>query len=159
MPSPISFPSKEKPEQRRSNTGKRGGDPLAAVKAAAWAWLEHELKQPDMTESWHGRTVLKPPLPRPSRYKKEAMEKANNVETCTQPLMDAYEIETITKQIENLVDSSSPSSSSLNNRDHDGKVKERNRARGRFWRNKHRLVCGRSEDVVDDATRLTRIAR
>lgn len=155
MPS-SSSPFKEKNKQRRSKTGEHEDDPLAAVKAAAWAWYErgsqsYSPSKPPMTEYCLARTTQKSP-PRPSRYKREAMDKSD-ISTCKQPLMDAYEIEAISKQIEQY--SVTPSSSSPAKRNYGDKKEAGKRVRGFLM--KRGVVCGRREDVVD--ARLPRAAR
>lgn len=78
-------------------------DELALAKSAAWAWLEHCSGSDDRTtpEFDVSRTKFNP---KPSRYKVEAMKRTSN--SMDAPLLDRYEIERISRQLEFCIKSS-----------------------------------------------------
>ncbi|PRQ45425.1 hypothetical protein RchiOBHm_Chr3g0491241 [Rosa chinensis] len=100
----------------------RGGDELALVKAAAWAWYEHgtglegkSLQEFDIRRTFHD--------PIPSRFKLEAKKLAEqgsrvfdegsspgtsgSVQTVDHhSLLDRYEIESISRRLDQLIESS-----------------------------------------------------
>ncbi|KAK7387370.1 hypothetical protein VNO78_28121 [Psophocarpus tetragonolobus] len=79
-------------------------DELAIVKAAAWAWYQHgsgsegkAKTEFDITKSQH--------IARPSRYKLEAMRMAKEVASIhtNKPLLDTYEVQSISRQLDRLI--------------------------------------------------------
>lgn len=109
--------------RKHKSSGGRGGE-LHLVKAAAWAWFQQEtvldqgrsMKEFDIRRTFHD--------PKPSRYKLEAMELAkHNTENVDEglksptragvqttvddhSLLDRYEIESISRQLDQLINSS-----------------------------------------------------
>lgn len=112
----------ERTRKHKSSSG--GGGELHLVKAAAWAWFQQEtvldqgrsMKEFDIRRTFHD--------PKPSRYKLEAMELAKRdtenvdeglksptragVQTTVgdHSLLDRYEIESISRQLDQLINSS-----------------------------------------------------
>ncbi|XP_061352791.1 uncharacterized protein LOC133297640 [Gastrolobium bilobum] len=134
-------------------------DELAIVKAAAWAWYQHGSgsKRKAMSEFHVTRTQR---AFRPSRYKLEAMrmtKEANegpSIHT-NKSLLDTYEIQSISRQLERLIESghnklgngnNSTNNAGLNNGNRRMINKKKSFSKG-FWP-RHVVVCGRVEDVV-----------
>ena len=142
---------------------------LAVVKAAAWAWYQHgsgseekQMREFDITRTRQA--------PRPSRYKLEAMRIAMEESSSTtspihsnNSLLDAYEIESISKQLDCLVESSGSkfytrflardnhsqgNVTLVENDTNEMKKKKKKKVKG-FWLMRHAVVCGTREDVVD----------
>lgn len=138
-------------------------DEFAVIKAAAWAWYQRgsgsqgkQIREFDFM-NWH-RT------PRPSRYKLEAMK----ITSCenesllashddSSSLLDTYEIERISRELDFYIESSSGrhGDRSLHRRvvalseiAMIGKRKGRKLMKG-FWL-RHAAVCGSRDDVVVD---------
>ncbi|XP_057434976.1 uncharacterized protein LOC130727754 [Lotus japonicus] len=164
MTSKISFLNSLK----ERNKTKENTDELAIVKAAAWAWYQHgsgsEGNVIKSTE-FHSSKTRHPP--RPSRYKLEAVRLMANKEvkkgSMSRPpkeksLLDAYEVQSITRKLNSLIIESSHNkhvNSASNNSSVDiggrkmekKKVKKEKMRKGSWLR--HGVVCGREEDVVD----------
>lgn len=79
-------------------------DELAIVKAAAWAWYLHgsgsKAKAKNEFDVKRSQTVA-----RPSRYKLEAMRMAKETPSIRpiKPLLDSYEVQRISKQLDGLI--------------------------------------------------------
>ena len=97
---------------------KRGSiDELALTRAAAWAWYQHQSgsETKPITREYDQTTRVRTP-PTPSRYKLEAMrlktedeggktitETPKSVDTDNNSLLDTYELETLARQLDDLV--------------------------------------------------------
>ncbi|XP_073010864.1 uncharacterized protein [Typha latifolia] len=101
--------------KRRTSSISSESDDLALVKAAAWAWYQHgsggpDARPPPAESDVASRSSQRPP--RPSRYQIEARATAGTVTAAagsdkTPPrLLDLYEIEWITKELERLISAS-----------------------------------------------------
>ncbi|XP_050228876.1 uncharacterized protein LOC126678051 [Mercurialis annua] len=125
MPSPAPFTVFMEKKKRRSSTIL--ANDLTVVKAAAWAWYQHgsgsegkSIREFDVTNHHHHHNQAF----RPSRYKLEAAKKikeySNNQESSStssqipspvhtedNSLLDAYEVERISEQLDCLLVSSS----------------------------------------------------
>ncbi|KAL2317263.1 hypothetical protein Fmac_031139 [Flemingia macrophylla] len=137
-------------ERRKGETDhkkkKTTRDESAFVKAAAWAWHEHNTMGKTITE--FDATITRH-APRPSRYKLEAMTNMSPTRPKKMPLLDEYEVQTISRLLESCYhhDNKVVTETSTNIRD----VKKKKKVTGKgFWL-KHGVVCGREEDVVDPA--------
>lgn len=159
-------------------------DESAAVKAAAWAWYQHgsgsegtPAREYDAARPRH--------VPRPSRYKLEAMRskakegkillghnysKSNTQTTTNVSLLDEYEIQSISRHLDSLIDQYSDNEDfrrkdsfsdadrddhsvvMKNNNNKKNNVKKTNSLRGFLIRHAA-AVCGTREDVVETATR------
>ncbi|KAI4299616.1 hypothetical protein L6164_033056 [Bauhinia variegata] len=125
-------------------------DELAIIKAAAWAWYHHgsgserkAMSELDVTRTVHA--------PRPSRYKLEAMSMAREVEEKAQiqthkSLLDAFEVESISRELESLIESSR--SKVANGNSKMKKKKKKTMVEKGFWV-RHAVVCGTNKDVVE----------
>ncbi|XP_047164680.1 uncharacterized protein LOC124834110 [Vigna umbellata] len=91
-----SLVERKKPEETK--------DELAIVKAAAWAWYLHgsgsKAKAKNEFDVKRSQTVA-----RPSRYKLEAMGMAKETPSMhtIKPLLDSYEVQRISKQLDGLI--------------------------------------------------------
>ncbi|XP_068345498.1 uncharacterized protein [Pyrus communis] len=98
--------------QRRKPRGSFNDiDESAVVKAAAWAWFEHcsgsdgksIMPEFDLTRTCHAPY-------KPSRYKLEAMKNIANISgkesvtASSNPLLDTYEIESISRKLDQLIE-------------------------------------------------------
>ncbi|KAE9596131.1 hypothetical protein Lal_00030909 [Lupinus albus] len=138
---------------------KHGNDELAVVKAAAWAWYQHGSGSESKAVSvFDASTSRNHHAPRPSRYKLEALlrmekeeeEAASSIHT-NKTLLDAYEIESISRHLDNFIEleskqnkvdnGSNPGNASLGNGG--GKMKKKMR------RLRHGGICGTLKDVFD----------
>ncbi|OAY57192.1 uncharacterized protein LOC110608630 [Manihot esculenta] len=156
-----------------------GSDDLSTVKAAAWAWYQRGSgsdEEKPICEFLVTRTRL---AHRPSRYKLEAMrvegqcsmqkssqsDKTVRIRTDSNSLLDAYEIQSISKRLDYLIESSNiffnrddafgddhhnNSTSSIKSK----KKKKKKLLKGLWWR--HAVVCGTREDVDTSAFVLSR---
>ncbi|CAL9054110.1 unnamed protein product [Musa banksii] len=82
-------------------------DELAMAKAAAWAWYQHGSGSDDRTAresdlGWEVGAAAKARRQRPSRYKLEALAAVEELGPAV-PLLDVYEIERITRELERLI--------------------------------------------------------
>ena len=155
-------------KKTRGNTNE-----LALVKAAAWAWYQHgsgsegkQMREFDITRSRQA--------PGSSRYRleamrtaKEAMERSRSSSAhssihTSNSLLDAFEIESISRQLDCLVGSSGNNFYTrflagdnvhqenvklLDKVDTGGMKKKKKKVKG-FWP-RHAIACGTREDVVD----------
>ncbi|KAF3445182.1 hypothetical protein FNV43_RR14876 [Rhamnella rubrinervis] len=174
MPSKLPFFTSfmEKTSKPRSGTGTtRESD---VVKAAAWAWYQHgsgseakSMLECDVKRSHHVST--------PSRYKLEAIRIAkessvgsitpNAVHRAASDLLDTYEIESISRKLDGLIESSGGDRHSVSKRflpvryggDHglkdvsaEGETmkKKKKKLMKGFWL-RHAVACGTREDVVE----------
>ncbi|TKY47388.1 hypothetical protein E2542_SST29448 [Spatholobus suberectus] len=79
-------------------------DELAIVKAAAWAWYQHGSGSEGKAKTEFDVTRAQR-VPRPSRYKLEAMRMAKEVPSIhtNKPLLDTYEVQCISRQLDRLI--------------------------------------------------------
>ncbi|CAL0315705.1 unnamed protein product [Lupinus luteus] len=136
---------------------KHGTDELSVVKAAAWAWYQRgsgsESKAVSVFDASRNHRA-----PRPSRYKLEALlkmereaEEASSIHT-NQTLLDAYEIESISRHLDNFIELESKQSKVENGSNTDngslgnggGKMKMK-----KIRRPRHGGICGTLKDVFD----------
>ncbi|XVF20496.1 hypothetical protein REPUB_Repub12eG0005500 [Reevesia pubescens] len=156
----------------KKQISKNCSDELAMVKAAAWAWYQHGsgsegklMREFDITRTQRSS--------RPSRYKLEAMRKNSMEQGSKTPtpiptnnsLLDSYEIESISKRLDHLIEFSgikfydellSIDGDYQKNLVLDGggrkKKKKSNKLKGFLLR--HAAVCGKNQDVDDRAFRF-----
>ncbi|KAK7385671.1 hypothetical protein VNO78_31453 [Psophocarpus tetragonolobus] len=167
MASKLSFRTlvvhRRKPEKDNNNT-----NDLAFVKAAAWAWYQHNSGSKGKTLTEFDAIISRREA-RPSRYKLEAVRmgkearEGSHVHARKLSLLDEYEVQSISRQLNCLVESSSSSSSSSSHNNHNHKKlvtagsnsMQKKKVKKGFWL-RHGIVCGREEDVVGPslATRL-----
>ncbi|KAK7305681.1 hypothetical protein VNO77_43590 [Canavalia gladiata] len=140
-------------------------DELAIVKAAAWAWYQHgsgsegkAKSEVDVPRTQH--------VARPSRYKLEAMRMAkegSSIHT-NKSLLDAYEVQSISRQLDRLIESSSHNKLGDGNNfanknagvdNSNRRMKNKKRIGKGFWP-RHVIVCGRGNDVVDGTALLAK---
>ncbi|CAK7338987.1 unnamed protein product [Dovyalis caffra] len=162
-------------EKKKPQGGGSGADDLTLVKAAAWAWYQHGSgsEGKTMCESDVTRTRR---APGPSRYKLEAMGlmKENTMELGSETpspirtdksLLDDYEVESISKHFDYLIESSSKRfyGFEIDNLDHDqrsmssmdsdqtsGMKQKKDKKKKIFLRGfwpRHSVVCATREDV------------
>ncbi|KAJ4837941.1 hypothetical protein Tsubulata_015656 [Turnera subulata] len=161
-----------------------GGDELAVVKAAAWAWYQHGSGSEGKPISEFGVTRTHR-APRPSRYKLEAermieenkvvvvegleSQRASSIHAGNS-LLDSYEVESISKRLDDLIESSSKrfdgdffegshlhrqkslsndvldnGSTSRARKKQQQQQKKKKSFKG-FWQ-RHAVICGTREDV------------
>lgn len=132
-------------------------DESALAKSAAWAWYEHgsgsdrrSLREVDV---WSSKTD-----PRPSRYKLEALRNVQDVDAPSKNslLLDSYEIERISKQLNQYIEASRAKYHRPPPPEEKGKVllKRRNIIPRGFWL-RHVPACGSSrDDVVERRKKL-----
>ncbi|XP_061374638.1 uncharacterized protein LOC133316863 [Gastrolobium bilobum] len=133
---------------------KENTDELAVVKAAAWAWYQHgsgsegkATSEFDVTRTHRAN--------RPSRYKLEAMRMAkegSQIHT-KKPLLDPYEVQSISRQLDSLIESNhnklENGTDNCGNASLDiGGRRTKKKIRKWFWL-RHGAVCGRGDDVID----------
>lgn len=133
-------------------------DELALVKAAAWAWYQHGsgsegkvMSVFDIRSTQH--------VTRPSRYKLEAMRMAKEAKEEGPPvhtkksLLDTYEVQSISRQLDRLIESGHNKVGNGNNfadagLDNGGRrMKKKKKINKGFWP-RHGVVCGKGDDVV-----------
>ncbi|CAJ1970864.1 unnamed protein product [Sphenostylis stenocarpa] len=156
MASKLSFLTllmeRRKPPKNNTNT-----NDLTFVKAAAWAWYQHNSASKGKTITEFHATVTRPE-PKPSRYKleamrvaKEAREESPIVHAKKLSLLDEYEVQSISRQLDDLVEDSNNkplhggADNSTNRRTQ--KKKKKKKVKKGFWL-RHGAVCGREEDAV-----------
>lgn len=177
--SPINFLM-----ERKRTKPKATEDELAIVKAAAWAWYERGSGSEGKPIREFDFTNNSRKTPTPSRYKIEAMKNTTidenssikrpstsaSISTCpsfNSSLLDNYEIESISKDLDHYIESCNHDSSSRVG-DHgggrhrrvvsvskiekgrevvDAKVKSKKLSKGGFLL-RHAAVCGSINDVV-----------
>lgn len=130
---------------------------LTFVKAAAWAWYQHNSGSKGKTITEFHAAVTRHD-PRPSRYKLEAMraateagEGSSNIHAKKLSLLDEYEVQSISRRLNSLVQDSNDKpfngdDNSANRRTQKKKMKKK--VRKGFWV-RHGAVCGGEKDVVD----------
>lgn len=162
--------------------GRGSIDELAAVKAAAWAWYQRGSGSEGKQMPEFDVVIRTRRAPRPSLFKLEAMRIAQEVvegEAGSQTpssihtensLLDRYEIESISRRLDCLIESSVSDDfhRKLVGGDDDGqenvtvpvdndtstgmKKKKKKKIKG-FWL-RHAATCGTTEDVAPDARAL-----
>ncbi|XP_015931592.1 uncharacterized protein LOC107457918 [Arachis duranensis] len=173
---------RKKNNKKKGNNNNKKDYDLDLVKAAAWAWyqrgsgsegnnnkgLMNEFDVTTTTRTTHQRTSTRPP----SRYKLEAMkrmelndnhhkeeeEEANNNKGHRKKknslLLDAYEVQSISRQIDShiIIESNKNNTSSSTSlmMGMNKKKNKKEKTKGTWLI--HGAVCGRGEDVVDPAT-------
>ncbi|CAJ1867392.1 unnamed protein product [Sphenostylis stenocarpa] len=116
-------------------------DELAIVKAAAWAWYQHGSgSKPKAKSEFH--VTRSQSVARPSRYKLEAMRMAKEAPSILtiKPLLDSYEVQCISKQLDRLIKGSDHNNigNGYNNADNSGGKDTGNRR----MKNKKRITKG-----------------
>ncbi|KAK7321477.1 hypothetical protein VNO77_32161 [Canavalia gladiata] len=156
MPSKLSFlnslmDTKKPPKEDNNNST----DELAFVKAAAWAWYQHGSTSKEKTTTEFDATITRSDL-RPSRYKVEAMRMSKEVAKQVSPihtdklsLLDAYEVQSISRQLNSLIQCPNHIVCGSNNSVDVGcgRMRKKKIRKGLWLR--HGVVCGREEDAVD----------
>lgn len=129
-------------------------DELVLVKAAAWAWYQHGSgnegrpgREFGVARSGATRS------PRPSRYQLEALARVSRSPEpgpgTSTSLLDLYEIERITRELNRLIAASSAAD------DHRSRWKEAEKRKvvarrtGGFWMSHAVGICGTRGDVVE----------
>ncbi|XP_027333675.1 uncharacterized protein LOC113848388 [Abrus precatorius] len=138
----------------RSNPPKPNNDELAIVKAAAWAWHQHGSDSKGKNTGEFDATITHH-APGPSRYKLEAMrmdkesKEGSSIHSNKLSLLDAYEVQSISRHLNSLIESSKGVDNSTNvSFDIGGGRVKKKKIRKGFWL-RHGVVCGREEDVVN----------
>ena len=153
-------------EKKRKPQPQESRDELALVKAAAWAWYQHGSRSERKKSSNEFDVTRTQRSPRPSRYKLEAMRMAkvtdltcNGLEVGTitnnKSLLDTYEVQSISRQFDSLIESSNNKHVDDNckcakNDNGDRRMNNKKRFinfKG-FW-SRNVVVCGGGNDVVD----------
>lgn len=135
-------------------------DELAMAKAAAWAWYQHGSGSDDRTAresdlGWEVGAAAKARRQRPSRYKLEALAAVEELGPAV-PLLDVYEIERITRELERLIMARDKEAFAT------PRTTERRRAAGKAsgsWVGHAAGICGAAGDAVEPATRARRRRR
>ncbi|KAK8546581.1 hypothetical protein V6N13_067788 [Hibiscus sabdariffa] len=139
---------------------------LDLVKAAAWAWYQHGSSsqgKPIIIRDFDAAPFQR--TPRPTRYKLEAMKNNNNsteVEgsiPTNNSLLDSYEIESISKRLDQLIESNGIKFYREVLRidadaDDNQPEKKRSSTRLKGFLQRRAVVCGRNHDVEETALRL-----
>ncbi|CAL0301417.1 unnamed protein product [Lupinus luteus] len=149
-----SLMERKKPKPQDTKT-----DELDLVKSVAWAWYQHGSgSEAKAMKVFHVRRTQH--SPRPSRYKLEAMRMAKESKEegpsihPKKPLLDAYEIQSISRQLNKLIESGqnkvgNGKNSTNGGLDNSGRnVKKKKRISKGFWP-RHGVACGRRDDVVN----------
>lgn len=127
-----------------TSTNQQEHDHLSLIKAAAWAWYQHgsgiNHSKPETREIDVSRTRSTTPR-RPTRYKLEALQSkpdplARLSSSSSSLLLDLYEVERITRELDNLIGS--------------GKKENGSKRVGKKV-NGFRVICGSRSDVVEAA--------
>lgn len=127
------------------------------MKAAAWAWHQHNSGSKGKTITEFHATVTRHE-PRPSRYKLEAMrtatearEGSSNIHARKPSLLDEYEVQSISRRLDGLVEDSKDKpfngADEISTNRRTKKKKKKKVGKG-FWL-RHGAVCGGEKDVVD----------
>lgn len=135
---------------------------LALTKSAAWAWLEHRSgsRSPSTPEFDVSKTKFNA---KPSRYKAEAVrkvqEKPKSSHSSAYTLLDRYDIERISRQLDHYIESSLPNSRSCRKAEAEAaEMKSKHGGRKApkgLWLGPHvPLACGSSRDEVVDRTSI-----
>ncbi|KAG8383663.1 hypothetical protein BUALT_Bualt04G0037300 [Buddleja alternifolia] len=129
-------------------------DELALAKSAAWAWYNHgsgsdgkPIREFDVS-----RTKIDP---KPSRYKLEAMNKLSK--SPSNSLLDNYEIDRISSQLECYIESSRHAKYHGGDRggwraEHVGEMNCKKKSKRGFWL-RHGVLCGASRNEVVESRR------
>ncbi|CAL9762131.1 unnamed protein product [Musa acuminata subsp. burmannicoides] len=145
-------------------------DELAMAKAAAWAWYQHGSGSDDRTAresdlGWTEGAAAKASRQRPSRYKLEALAAVEELGPAV-PLLDVYEIERITRELERLIMASDGRERRGRARDKEAfatpRTTEGRRAAGKAsgsWVGHAAGICGAAGDALEPATRARRRRR
>ncbi|RDX76301.1 hypothetical protein CR513_43715, partial [Mucuna pruriens] len=138
-------------------------DELAIVKAAAWAWYQHGSGSEGRAKREFDVTRTQR-VARPSRYKLEAIRMAKEVPSIhtNKPLLDTHEVQSISRQLDRLMESGhnklgsgNNSSNSNDGKDNDNRrMKNKKRMGKGFWP-RHGVVCRGGDDVVVGGTALS----
>ncbi|RDY11776.1 hypothetical protein CR513_03506, partial [Mucuna pruriens] len=153
MASKLSFLTllmERKKGPKENNNNNKSTNDLVFVKAAAWAWYQHNSASKGKTISEFDATITRR-APRPSRYKLEAMRILDQEPLCAKKLslLDDYEVQSISRQLNDLVESCNSNNNTLVNgadKSTDRRVQKKKVRKG-FWL-RHGAVCGREGDVV-----------
>ncbi|XP_027337808.1 uncharacterized protein LOC113851505 [Abrus precatorius] len=133
-------------------------DELAIVKAAAWAWYQHGSGYEGKGKSEVDVTRTQR-VSRPSRYKLEAMRMAKEGPSIqsNKSLLDTYEVQSISRQMDRLIESGHNISTNKNAGVDNGnrRMKNKKRISKGFW-STHAFVCGRGNDEVDGTALLAK---
>ncbi|KAE8679756.1 hypothetical protein F3Y22_tig00111398pilonHSYRG00460 [Hibiscus syriacus] len=132
------------------------------VKAAAWAWYQHSSSSDGKaTAIREFNAVRSQRVPGPTRYKLEAMRNNNN-STGTEglirsSLLDPYEIESISKRLDQLIGLSGIKLNRellrMNEDVDDHPEKKRSSMSLKGFLQRRAVVCGRNHDVEETALR------
>ncbi|KAK7276215.1 hypothetical protein RIF29_17351 [Crotalaria pallida] len=159
-------------ERKKPNKDSTNNE-LEVVKAAAWAWYQHgsgsrgkAVSEFDASRTTHHHHHHAPP--KPSRYKLEALMKmdkesedegSSSIQTKNNSLLDAYEIESISRTLDNFIEleskhnkfgkGSNPANNNASLDDNgDIRMKQKKILRKWFWPG-HGAICCTVEDVID----------
>ncbi|KAL0396422.1 UNVERIFIED_CONTAM: hypothetical protein Scaly_0090600 [Sesamum calycinum] len=154
------------------------------IKSAAWAWYQHGYDHPNGRSSVREYDVLRHKFePKPSRYKLEASRNMQEsvlesnstmsspkctIRRASNSLLDNYEIERISEQLDYYIESShakysggSPGGMSEETTAEvksKGTVQKKKVGKG-FWLRSHAPLCGSSRDDVVEGKRLEYLRR
>lgn len=105
-------------------------DELAIVKAAARAWYQHGSGSKAKAKS-EFEVTRSQSLARPSRYKLEAMRMAKETTSVhtIKPLLDSYEVQCISKQLDRLIKESGNNNADNSDRKDNGNRRMENKKR------------------------------
>ncbi|XP_019702394.1 uncharacterized protein [Elaeis guineensis] len=140
--------------KRMTSAASAEEDEMALVKAAAWAWYQRGSgnegrpgREFDITCGGAAR------IPRPSRYQLEALAKVSGSPkpgpATSNSLLDLYEIERITRELDRLIAASSAADNHRARRKEVEKRKVVARRTSGFWMRHAVAICGTSGDVVE----------
>ncbi|KAF5747479.1 hypothetical protein HS088_TW05G00200 [Tripterygium wilfordii] len=153
------FMQNKNPKPRSSSSTSRAGtDDSDIIKAAAWAWYQHGSgSEAKIIREFDVFRPHRPP--RPSRYKLEAMRTHHSISQSLTPspihtpnrnsLLDKFEIESISKRLDSLIESSKFDGGGAYVKKKEKKKKKKPIAKG-FWP-RHAVMCGAKEDMVNTA--------
>ncbi|KAK4430436.1 hypothetical protein Salat_1344300 [Sesamum alatum] len=158
----------DKTKQNKTPVSDHDGSDL--VKSAAWAWYQHGY-DPKGRLSVREFDVLRHKFePKPSRYKLEAsrnvqesVSKSRTIRRASNSLLDNYEIERISKQLDSYIESSHAkysggSPGGVTEVKSKG-VEKKKVAKGYFWLRSHAPLCGSSRDDVVESKSLEYLRR
>ncbi|KDP25797.1 hypothetical protein JCGZ_22519 [Jatropha curcas] len=162
----------KKNKNPKRNSSIHDDNDISIVKAAAWAWYQHGSGSDEEKLMREFDVYRTPQAPKPSRYKLEAMDKKIKESTThtNNSLLDAYEIASISKRLDDLIiesrnssirfydrtfngdqesivsmSSPSPDGSYSSNSAMKSKKKKKRFLKGLWLR--HPVVCGTTKDV------------
>ncbi|EHA8587222.1 hypothetical protein COCNU_scaffold001635G000010 [Cocos nucifera] len=147
--------------KRMTSAASAEEDELALVKAAAWAWYQrgsgNEGRPGREFGIARGGTACSP---RPSRYQLEALAKVSGSREpgpgTSNSLLDLYEIERITRELDRLIAASSAADDHRARRKEVEKRKVAARRTSGFWMRHAVAICGTRGDVVEAGARQRR---